>query len=370
MADGEGAPQGASARSFVRTKGAVSCPAREFTCGEVFELAQAGSDWIWETDAELRFSWLSENYEEATGVPAEQVLGRFRFDFLKQGPGASKQAEAHLDDLQSRRAFRDFVYEFVAGRSDCRWVSVTGFPRFSTEGAFLGYRGVGRNVTGLIVSSDRETEAEAARRRLADVLESHAGGRRHLRSRRQVRLRQQEAAGFAAGAEGGLAAWPLLPRRFRCTATSRLFPLQRRSRDRRSSTRSTSGRLDRGHMRARYHLRHFEFERRNPDGRWFQVYRHAHRRRHLHRRAHRHHRDASSARRRCARACARSDLYRHVLDELPVAAYVKSDDLRFEFVNKAWSSISLAFPRSRQSGQTDRTFRRREAKVSPSDDPP
>ena len=59
-------------------------------CGDLFELAQAGSDWIWETDAELRFSWLSENYEQATGVAAEKVLGRFRFDFLKQGPNGSK----------------------------------------------------------------------------------------------------------------------------------------------------------------------------------------------------------------------------------------------------------------------------------------
>ena len=31
------------------------------------------------------------------------------------------------------------------------------------------------------------------------------------------------------------------------------------------------------------------------------------------------------------------DLFRHVLDELPVAAFIKSNDLRIEYVNKAWS---------------------------------
>ena len=153
----------------MRARGAQPCPTREFPCGEVFELAQAGSDWIWETDAELRFSWLSEDYEEATGVPAETMLGRFRFDFLRQGPSGSAQAEAHLDDLQSRRPFRDFVYEFTAGRPDCRWVSITGFPRFSADGRFLGYRGVGRNVTGLIAPF----EAALERSRLAEsVLDS------------------------------------------------------------------------------------------------------------------------------------------------------------------------------------------------------
>ena len=104
MADKEDAPGGASARSFVRARGAGPCEARQLGCGDLFELAQAGSDWIWETDAELRFSWLSENYEEATGVAAEKVLGRFRFDFLKQGPNGSTTAEAHLDDLQSQAA--------------------------------------------------------------------------------------------------------------------------------------------------------------------------------------------------------------------------------------------------------------------------
>ena len=164
MADWEDAARGASARSFVRARGAGPCEAREFSCGDLFELAQTGSDWIWEIDADLRFSWLSESYEEATGVAPETMLGRFRFDFLKQGPNGSKDAEAHLDDLQSRRPFRDFVYEFTAGRVDCRWVSISGFPRFDAEGAFLGYRGVGRNVTGLIAPF----EAALERSRLAE----------------------------------------------------------------------------------------------------------------------------------------------------------------------------------------------------------
>ncbi len=253
----------------MRTRGAASCPAREFTCGEVFELAQAGSDWIWETDAELRFSWLSENYEEATGVPAEQVLGRFRFDFLKQGPQGSKQAEAHLDDLQSRRAFRDFVYEFVAGRSDCRWVSVTGFPRFSAGGAFLGYRGVGRNVTRLIVSSDRETEAEAARRQLADVLESlPAGVVIYDRDDKFVlanRKLQDSLPGLKAVWQPGLSFRDAIVHGrehgyFRSSGDPAIDILYEADADAWGEA-----------YMARHQLGHSMYERRNPDGRWFQV---------------------------------------------------------------------------------------------------
>jgi PAS domain S-box-containing protein len=77
------------------------------------------------------------------------VVGRFRFDFLKQVLKGSRTAAAHLEDLQARRPFRDFVYRLKGGRPECRWISTTGFPRFDGAGQFIGYRGIGRNVTAL-----------------------------------------------------------------------------------------------------------------------------------------------------------------------------------------------------------------------------
>ena len=102
---------------------------------------------------------------------------------------------------------------------------------------------------------------------------------------------------------------------------------------------------------ARYHLRHFEFERQNPDGRWYQVY------------------DMRTddgtfigvrvditelkRREKALRDSMRQiDLFRHVLDELPVAAFIKSDDLRIEYVNKAWSSIT-GISKEEAVGHTD-----------------
>lgn len=113
------------------------------------QLVEVGSDWIWETDAELRFSWLSPTYQAATGIDPANVLGRFRFDFLNQILKGNHSAAAHLEDLQARRPFRDFVYELKGGGADCRWVLTSGFPRFDSDGTFAGYRGIGRNVTAL-----------------------------------------------------------------------------------------------------------------------------------------------------------------------------------------------------------------------------
>ena len=144
---GEKADRSAAAKG----KGAAASPPRAFSQNELLELVSASSDWIWETDPELRFSWFSDNYQAVTGVDPRETIGRFRFEFLKQVSSGSSEA-AHLEDLQARRPFRDFVYELKEGRADCRWVSTTGFPRYDEDGNFLGYRGVGRNATGVAAS--------------------------------------------------------------------------------------------------------------------------------------------------------------------------------------------------------------------------
>ena len=100
------------------------------------------------------------------------MLGRFRFDFLKQVSKGSAAAEAHLADLEARRPFRNFVYELKGGRPECRWVSITGYPRFDADGSFIGYRGIARNVTSDSGSLVQELEGlhaypHGARRRAA-----------------------------------------------------------------------------------------------------------------------------------------------------------------------------------------------------------
>jgi PAS domain S-box-containing protein len=52
---------------------------------------------------------------------------------------------------------------------------------------------------------------------------------------------------------------------------------------------------------------------------------------------------------------AEIELYKHVLDELPVSTYVKAEDLSFEFVNKAWCATG-GVSKDEALGKTDRDF--------------
>ncbi len=47
------------------------------------------------------------------------------------------------------------------------------------------------------------------------------------------------------------------------------------------------------------------------------------------------------------------DLFRHVMDELPVAAFIKTADLKIEFVNKAWCTMT-GISKEEAIGRTDR----------------
>ena len=116
----------------------------------LLEVIGAESGWLWETDADLRFSWLSESYKAATGNEPGTVIGHFRFDFLDQVQKGSENATAHLENLQARRPFQDFLYQPKDRNQGFRWVSTSGFPKFDADGHFTGYRGIARNVTAMV----------------------------------------------------------------------------------------------------------------------------------------------------------------------------------------------------------------------------
>ena len=118
------------------------------------DFAAAGSDWFWEMDAELRFSYFSDQFESVTGVKPEQLLGKTREE--TGVPEVSPEAwQTQLDNLKNREAFRDFTHPRDKPDGQRVWLSVSGKPVFADDGSFLGFRGTGTDIT-------RTLEAERA----------------------------------------------------------------------------------------------------------------------------------------------------------------------------------------------------------------
>lgn len=132
---------------------------------ELLALERANVDWFWRTDAEHRFTWVSDSFFEATGIALDDLVGRSRLDYLRTHPSMESAFRDHRKDLDARRPFRDFIFPLTNARASSRWVSSTGVPRFDEDGAFVGYVGAGRNVTGALATFE---QLEFARRQLEE----------------------------------------------------------------------------------------------------------------------------------------------------------------------------------------------------------
>lgn len=110
------------------------------------DFAEIASDWFWETDAEHRFVYFSDRLAEVTGTPPEHFLGRRRDQIARDRSDEPAWAK-HLQDLEARRPFRGLEYSAARPDGSLFWVRISGMPIFDEAGVFLGYRGVGTDIT-------------------------------------------------------------------------------------------------------------------------------------------------------------------------------------------------------------------------------
>ena len=110
-------------------------------------MARLAADWYWQTDAEHRLLPLSAEQQQRVGADlAERIEGRTRWDAHRDALTPEQWAE-HRADLDARRPFRSLQLEIGAGDGRWMWISLSGLPRFDGSGRFIGYHGVGRDIT-------------------------------------------------------------------------------------------------------------------------------------------------------------------------------------------------------------------------------
>ena len=102
------------------------------------DVVHASGEYVWETDAQWRYTYLSERVEAVLGYARNELLGRAPHEFMPLG-------EAHFPDTQA--PFRDVVRRAITKSGGVIWQSVSGVPRLDAAGALIGYRGTAADVT-------------------------------------------------------------------------------------------------------------------------------------------------------------------------------------------------------------------------------
>ena len=120
------------------------------------DVAESSSDWMWEMDADLRFTYFSDRLTEVTGLDPAKLIGRTRSIVADMDDKAWRD---HLRTLKAREPYRDFQYKTVAINGAARYFRVSGKPIFDKNGQFTGYRGMGCEVTAEVEAEQKLDQA-------------------------------------------------------------------------------------------------------------------------------------------------------------------------------------------------------------------
>lgn len=129
------------------------------------------SEWVWETDADLKFSFLSARLEDITGIPTSTFVGRARWEVARIDD--QEKWRRHREDMQAHRPIDDFEYAFRGDAGQTRTFRISGRPVHDVDGVFKGYRGIGTDVTREVATRREIAEKQSL---LETILESMTQG--------------------------------------------------------------------------------------------------------------------------------------------------------------------------------------------------
>lgn len=128
-------------------------------------VVECSTVWIWEQDADLRFTLVTPSTNRPHRLGPELGLGRRRWEIPDAVPLCGSWDE-HRRCCDARQPFQNFEYRVGTG-SGAHIVSATGIPVHAPGGRFLGYRGTAQDVTALIRAQAQAAESHALARMAA-----------------------------------------------------------------------------------------------------------------------------------------------------------------------------------------------------------
>ncbi len=174
------------------------------------DIASSAGEYLWETDSQGKFTYLTELASEVLGRPREELLGSRPVEFIPDGE--RERIESWLEGvLQDERGFTHLEHRSERGDGRHIWQRVNGVPVHSESGEFRGYRGTARDIT-----QEREAEqrAQTHRHELQLILDALPAMVFFKDDRNRI-LRVNRLAAENMGGS---------PETFEGVATERLFP--------------------------------------------------------------------------------------------------------------------------------------------------
>ncbi len=133
----------------------------EFSEDRFKALIEKSTDWIWEIDENLRFTYTSPSIFTILGYSPEEILGKTPFDLMD--PLVAKRRRKELSDfIRGKKSITSMVNVNLHKNGSTVYMETSGVPIIDKEGKFRGFRGIDRDIssrekhlTELIESEER-----------------------------------------------------------------------------------------------------------------------------------------------------------------------------------------------------------------------
>jgi len=107
---------------------------------------ELSTDWYWEQDEQGRFTQFSGHALEMLGIEPSDLLGPSDGDVNAGRWNVAECAQLN-ENIAARRPFLDFVYSRKNADDSKQYLQVSGEPIFDSGSRFIGYRGIGMDIT-------------------------------------------------------------------------------------------------------------------------------------------------------------------------------------------------------------------------------
>jgi len=122
-------------------------------------LVETMYDWVWEVDAEGRYTYVSPQIKDILGYEPADLLGKMPFDLMP--PGEAKRVSERFNALTREREPITALENTNIHRDGHPVVIETnGRPFYDADGQFRGYRGTDRDITGRKQAEEKLRKSE------------------------------------------------------------------------------------------------------------------------------------------------------------------------------------------------------------------
>lgn len=131
------------------------------------DLVESINDWVWEVDAEGRYTYSSPRSRDLLGKEPDEMLGTTPFDYMLPEE-AERVGKIFQEIVLGKNSFSYLLNKAVRSDGKIVHLETSGTPSFSPTGELTGYRGIDRDVT------DRELyrqKLEEQQRELEETVE-------------------------------------------------------------------------------------------------------------------------------------------------------------------------------------------------------